>query len=191
MRIAQNLLTNSPKSVSLLSMKVVTTLEKFDQGIWGYHFPINPEVTEQMSSDNHRRVICQVNGIISMHCALIPLDAGSYIMLNQKNRKKLGVNLGETVELILEKDTSEYGLPMPESLMIMLDQDEAGSKYFHALTPGKQRSLIYLVSKVKSIDKQINKSLAILEHLRDVHGKLDYKLLNEKIKLYNNRPVQF
>ncbi|OEK01129.1 hypothetical protein BFP97_06230 [Roseivirga sp. 4D4] len=166
-------------------MKVITTLEKFDQGIWGYHFPISQEVTEQMSSENHKRVICQVNGVVTMHSALVPLNDASYIMVNKSNRKKLGINLGESVELILEKDTSEYGLPMPESLMVLLDQDEVGSKYFHELTPGKQRSLIYLVSKVKSIDKQINKGLAILEHLRDVQGRLDGKLLNEKIKHYN------
>lgn len=178
-------MSNTSESLSLLIMKVTTTLEKFDQGIWGYHFPISPEVTLQLSSDNHRRVVCHVNGIMSFHCALLPLHDGSYIMVNKKNRKKLGINLGESVELNLEKDTSEYGLPMPESLLVLLDQDEVGSKYFHDLTPGKQRSLIYIVSKVKSIDKQINKGLAILEHLRDVQGKLDYKLLSEKIKYYN------
>ncbi|MBO3696996.1 YdeI/OmpD-associated family protein [Roseivirga sp. E12] len=169
-------------------MTVTTTLEKFDQGIWGYHFPISSEVTKKMSSDDHRRVICSVNGMIKMHCSLMPLNDASYIMINKTNRLKLGIRLGEKVELRLEKETSEYGLPMPESLMVLLDQDEEGSEYFHALTPGKQRSLIYIVSKVKSIDKQINKSLAILEHLKDMHGKIDYRLLTEKIKLYNQNP---
>lgn len=165
-----------------------TTLEKFDWNIWGYHFPIDAEVTTQMTSENHKRVICTVNGSVTMNSALMPIDSGSYIMINKTNRLKLGLSLGEKVELSLEKDTSEYGLPVPESFIVLLDQDEEGSKLFHSLTPGKQRSLIYLVSKVKSIDKQINKGLAILEHLRDVHGKIDFKLLNEKIKYYNQNP---
>ena len=95
--------------------------------------------------------------------------------------------MGDQVTITLEKDTSEYGMPMPESLMLLLDQDEEGSKYFHELTPGKQRSLIYIVSKVKNIDKQINKGLAILEHLREFKGQIEYKQLNEKIKSYNQR----
>lgn len=108
-------------------------------------------------------------------------------MINKVSREKLGLKAGDKVTLELEKDSSAYGIPMPESLQVMLDQDGVGSKYFHSLTPGKQRSLIYIVSKVKSLDKQINKSLAILDHLKDVKGKLDFKMLNTKIKEYNNR----
>ena len=108
-------------------------------------------------------------------------------MVNKKVRKQLGLEEGDEVTLALKKDESEYGIPMPESLQIMLDQDENGSKYFHELTTGKQRSLIYIVNKVKNIDKQIVKSMAILEHLSEVQGKLDFKLLNEKIKFFNNR----
>ncbi len=117
----------------------------------------------------------------------MPWGDGSYIMVNKKIRERLGLKEGDPVTLQLKKDTSEYGMPMPESLQVMLDQDDTGSNYFHALTPGKQRSLIYLVSKVKNIDKQINKALAILDHLKDVNGQLDFKLLSEKIKEYNNR----
>ncbi|OEK04382.1 DUF1905 domain-containing protein [Roseivirga misakiensis] len=166
-------------------LKFETTLEQFDWNIWGYHLPVSQEITEKMSSEKHRRVKCVLNGSITVFCALMPIDKGSYILVNKTNRKKLGLQLGDTVQVELEKDTSEYGIPIPESLLVMLDQDEIGSKYFHALTPGKQRSLIYLVSKVKSVDKQINKSLAILDHLKDVQGKLDFKMLNEKIKYYN------
>lgn len=140
-----------------------------------------------MSSADHKRVVCTVNGSIQLHSALMPMGEGSYIMINKANREKLGLKEGDKVTIELEKDSSEYGMPMPESLQVMLDQDEEGSQYFHSLTPGKQRSLIYIVSKVKSLDKQINKSLAILDHLKDVQGRLDFRMLNTKIKEYNSR----
>jgi hypothetical protein len=54
------------------------------------------------------------------------------------------------------------------------------------LTKGKQRGLIYIVTKVKNTNSRLNKSLAIIEHLKDVKGNLEYKMLNEKIKYYNN-----
>mgnify|MGYP000530461179 CR=1 FL=1 len=170
-------------------LKFTTTLEHFDWNIWGYHLPVNAAITEEMTSETHRRVKCIINGTVTMHSALMLIDGGSYILVNKTNRTKLGLQLGKRVEVEIEKDTSEYGIPMPESFLVLLDQDEVGSRYFHALTPGKQRSLIYLVSKVKRVDKQINKGLAILDHLTDRHGKLDFKMLNEKIKEYNQRDI--
>lgn len=165
----------------------ITTLEQFDWNIWGYHLPVSSELTSKLSSESHRRVICTVNDQVKLHSALMLIDEGSYILINKSTRKKLGLALGDQVKVTLEKDTSEYGMPMPESLQVLLDQDEEGSRHFHALTPGKQRSLIYIVSKVKSVDKQINKGLAILEHLNEFRGQLDFKQLNEKIKSYNQR----
>ena len=70
---------------------------------------------------------------------------------------------------------------------MLLEQDEEGSKYFHQLTPGKKRSLIYLVGSVKNIDSQLNKGLAILDHLKAEQGNLDFKKLNQLIKEYNQR----
>ena len=170
-----------------MKIEIKTTLETFDWSIWYYHFPIDKKTTNLLSSADHKRVVCIVNGLAKINSALMPLGEGSYIMVNKATREKLKLKEGDEVTLELEKDTSEYGMPMPESLQVMLDQDELGCKYFHALTLGKQRSLIYIVSKVKSIDKQINKALAILDHLKDVHGKLDFRMLNEKIKEYNTR----
>ena len=168
-------------------LKINTSLQTLDWSIWSFHFPINKETTDLLKGESSSRVECIINGSVTIHSALMPLGNASYIMVNKKVRKQLGLEEGDEVTLALKKDESEYGIPMPESLQIMLDQDENGSKYFHELTTGKQRSLIYIVNKVKNIDKQIVKSMAILEHLSEVQGKLDFKLLNEKIKFFNNR----
>ncbi|WP_421976260.1 YdeI/OmpD-associated family protein [Roseivirga seohaensis] len=164
-----------------------TTLAQFHYEHWSYHLPVSPEITAQFTNGNNRRVKCLINNKITIHTALMPINEGSYILVNQKIRTKLNISEGDKVEVTLEKDNSEYGIPMPESFNVLLDQDEVGSKFFHSLTPGKQRSLIYIVGKVKSIDSQLNKGLAILDHLTEVQGKLDFKALNVKIKEYNQR----
>ena len=164
-----------------------STLENFGFKIWGYHIPVNEEITNQFSEGSFRRVVCTINGIETIHSALMPIDKGSYILVNKQLRTKLGLQEGDSVKVTLEKDTSEYGRPMPESFLVLLDQDEIGSKYFHDLTPGKQRSLIYIISKVKNVNSQLNKGLAILDHLTERKGQIDYKGLNEKIKEYNQR----
>lgn len=169
-----------------------TTLEQLNYSIWSYHFPVNAEITAQFTEGNNRRVRCIVNhSNIVINTALMPIGDSSYIMVNKDVRAKLGLEEGDKVTLTLEKDTSEYGIPMPESFRVLLDQDNEGSEFFHRLTPGKQRSMIYIVGKVKNIDSQLNKGMAILDHLREVKGELDFKMLNQKIKEYNQRSKMF
>ena len=54
-----------------------------------------------------------------------------------------------------------------------------------SLTPGKKRTLLYLVGNVKNSDSRIRKSLAIADHLTVNKGQIDFKLLNEAFKAYN------
>ncbi len=167
-------------------MVIQSTLARFDSNVWDYHLHITKEQAKKFVEDN-RRVICTINNTVKLHCALMPYPSGYFILMNQANVKKLNINEGDMVSIFIEKDTSAYGIPMPDSFLALLSQDDQGSEYFHKLTPGKQRSLIYIVGKVKNIDSQINKGLAILDHLTEAKGKLDFKNLNTKIKDYNQR----
>ena len=169
-----------------MSLTYETTLEKFDSNMWGYHFPIAEDVADNFIDGNDRRVLCSINGGELLHVSLMPNKGQYFILINKNLTEKLRLSNGQKVSLTLEKDTSEYGMDMPEELRELLYQDESGSKYFHALTPGKQRSLIYLVSKVKNTNSRLNKALAIVHHLNEMNGKLDFKILNETIKYYNN-----
>jgi len=162
-----------------------TCLDLLDSNVYGYHFPVPDVIVQKFVEGNNRRVVCTINGSYTFHCALMPLGDSSYILANNALRKKLQIELGDEVTISLVKDHSEYGFPMPESFQALLEQDEEGNRIFHSLTKGKQRSLIYLVLKVKNIDSQINKGLAILHHLRDCNGNIDYKGLNQRIKEYN------
>lgn len=164
-----------------------TSLQKFDPKLFGYYFPIPAEIAKKFIDGQHRRVICQVNNKLIMQCALMPYSDGYFIMINQNHVKKLGLRLNNEVTLELKKDHSEYGLEVPETFQMLLEQDSEGREYFDQLTPGKKRSLIYLVGKVKNIDSQLNKALAIMDHLKTENGKLDFKKLNQLIKEYNQR----
>ncbi len=167
--------------------KFTTTLQKFDSNLWGLHFPVPEIIANKFINGNDRRVICWINEEIRIQNALMPYSEGYFLLLNKDLVKRLNISIGEEINLKLEKDTSEFGLPMPESFRALLDQDEEGNRYFEALTPGRKRSLIYIVGKVKNIDSQLNKGLAILHHLKLEAGKLDFKKLNQLIKTYNQR----
>ena len=96
-----------------------------------------------------------------------------FVMLNQKNIKTLGVQPETPIRIVMQKDQSEFGMP-PQA-----------EKYFMSLTPGKKRTLLYLVGNVKNSDSRIRKSLAIADHLTVNKGQIDFKLLNEAFKAYN------
>lgn len=161
-------------------------LGKFDFNHWHYHFPVPDEIAAQMMDKNHRRVLVKINGSQPFHMALMKAKECWYILINQELRKKLDLDENKKATIQIERDSSEYGHEVPEEFLVLMDQDEEGSVFFKSLTPGKQRSLIYLVTKVKNPESRMKKSLAIMHHLKLAKGQLDFKQLNEWIKYYNN-----
>ncbi|MFY0650561.1 MAG: YdeI/OmpD-associated family protein [Cyclobacteriaceae bacterium] len=170
-------------------MIIKTTLEKFPievSKVYRLHFPIPKAIAEHFIDGDNRRVKCSINGEVVVRSGLMPYQDYWYILCNQSKQKQLNLMVGQAIELELEKDASKYGMEMPEELEVMLDQEPEAFEFFEQLTPGKQRNLIYLVSKVKNTNSRINKALAIAAHLKEGKGQLDFKKLNELIKYYNN-----
>lgn len=159
------------------------TLEKFDSNLWYYHVVVPNEIAQHFVNGTDRRVVCTINGQTELQCALMPKGGNLYfININKKIRDELGLKPGSQVEISLRKDESEYGLPMPEELAELLGMDDEGNELFHALTPGKQRTLLYIIDKPKNVDIRIRRAIAIVNHLKGNHGKVNYRQLNEEMK---------
>jgi len=151
----------------------------------GWHCVSVPdEIGRKFEQQNGtRRVICTLNDTITFQCALIPFGAGGFfIIVNKEKRNKLGITPGDPVAVELKPDESKYGLPMPEELREVLDQDPEGDELFHALTAGKQRSILYFVGKIKDIDKRIRTALIFIEHIKRNDGKIIGSKLTEELK---------
>lgn len=160
-----------------------SVLDLSDNKLWGAHFIVPDLVARVFTGNNIRRVVCLLNGKIEYQCALLPKGDGSFLItVNKKTRDRLGLKAGSPLQVSLWKDDSEYGLPMPEELAEVLGQDGEGNRIFHALTPGKIRTLLYIVGQVKDPDKRIGRALAIVEHLKMNSGKINYRELNETLR---------
>ena len=109
------------------------------------------------------------------------------MLINKENLNKLKAKEGAQLQVQLEKDRTEYGLPITDEMQILMEQDEEGAAHFRQLTMGKQRSLIYIAGQVKNTHSRLNRALAIFHHLKEYKGKLDFKILNETIKSYNQQ----
>lgn len=179
-------MSEKPESEEFMT-SFISSLRNFKSKLWGYYFPVPAEIAEKYIDGQNRRVICNIDGKHSMQCALMPYADGYFLLVNKEVVRRLGISENVEVKLTLEKDNSEHGHEVPETFQMLLDQDEKGRNHFNDLTPGKKRSLIYLVGKVKNIDSQLNKGLAIMDHLKAEDGKLDFKKLYDLIKVYNQR----
>lgn len=167
--------------------KFKASILKFEYDLWSYYVAIPKKIGDQFVEGDNRRITCSINGAKPIHSALMPKGEFYSIYVKKEFMKKHELEEGDEVEVTIEKDCSEYGMPIPESFQVLLDQDHAGSMFFHKLTKGKQRSLIHIVGKVKNVDSQLAKGLAIMHHLKEANGELDFKRLNVLIKDYNNR----
>lgn len=165
------------------SIKFRTTIERSPETS-GWHFLVIEKKTADKLSfpDQYKRVVCTINGAEPFQCALMPSGGKFYIIVNKKKRDSLGIVAGDTVNAELVIDESKYGLPMPEELREVLNQDPDGDRLFHALTAGKQRSMLYYLGNIKDIDKRIHAALIFIDHLKDNDGKIINSVLMEEVK---------
>ena len=171
-----------------ISFTFTSILKKVDSNVWAYSFLVPKNVSEQLIKAGSKRVVCCINKTEGYQCALMPFgNQEYYINVNKEQRKKLGIEVGFTIDVVLNKDTSEYGLPMPDEMLTAMELDADGTMFFKKLTLGKQRSLLHIVGKPKSSEIRIKKALVILQYLQEVQGHLDYKELNLAFKAANKK----
>lgn len=158
-------------------------LKRSGNKLWESHFQVPNDVAERFIHGNSRRVVCRLGNSSAYQCALRPYGQGVFVIpVNKTMRDRLGLEFGTAVEVSLRKDESEYGLPFPEELRELLQQDPEGSRLFHALTRGRQRTLLYVVGSAKSSDKRISRAIAVIKHLKSNGGKINYKELYGSLK---------
>lgn len=164
-------------------MEFTALLEKFDSNLWAFHICVPEVVANHFLEQNERRVVCTLNGALSFQCALMPKGDGVwFINMNKRIRDKLGLKIGMQVQASLAVDDSPYGLPMPEELGELLQQDELGNQLFHELTSGKQRNLLYIAGSPKKSETRLKRAVIVLEHLKNNQGKINFKQLYEDLK---------
>ena len=153
----------------------------------GWHFIVVDAKTGEKfeKKEGSRRVICSINGHEGFQCALMPSGGRFYIMVSKEKRARFGIAAGDRLDVHLTADETEFGAPMPEELLEVLNQDPAGQQHFDKLTAGKKRSIMYFIGKIKDVDKRIHTALIFIEHLKNNDGKIIQERLTAELK----RPI--
>lgn len=141
------------------------------------YLEIPADVVKKIGGIGKQRLICEVNKKISFQCGLMSLsEGGAYISINAKRMKELGVEKGDTVKVILDEDTSEYGVDVAAELMELFKQDPEGKKRFDLLKPGMQRYILNYVNSVKSPQLKVERAFLLISNLKKQPvGKENFK----------------
>ncbi|MFK7810525.1 MAG: YdeI/OmpD-associated family protein [Saprospiraceae bacterium] len=132
-----------------------------------HYIPIPDQVATKILEEFGKRVYCVINGKMSLHCAILfSKNRGYYIMVGKATMKKILVRPNEPFELEIKKDNSPYQAEVPEELTVVLETDELAAKAFDALTPGRQRTIIYHIGKAKHSETRITRALKITDFLK-------------------------
>ena len=124
-------------------------------------------IVKKAGGAGKQRFICTVNKSEEFPCGLMAYGVGmAYITINKARMKKLKLKPGDTVEVLLVPDESEFGMPMCDELKELLEQDPEGDARFRMLTPGKQRTIIYYIGQVKSSQLRIDRALLMIGNLK-------------------------
>jgi hypothetical protein len=164
-------------------------LVRSNNKLWGAHFGVPQRVASGVVDRNSRRVVCTLNDMVEFQCAMLPHGNDSFVItINKKIRDTLGLKFGMDVKVRLRRDESKYGLPMPEEFQELLRQDIEGNRLFQGLTPGKQRTLLYIIGSTKDQDQRLMRSLVVTRHLKENYGTIHYKQLNASLKKPHHQP---
>jgi len=124
------------------------------------------KIAEKFEGKPYPRALCTIKEH-SFHCAFMKSkEQGYYIYLGKKLINDLKLRVGDEVSVSFSNDKSENQAPVVEELTAVLSTDPEAENIFNSLTPGNQRSLIYLVTLVKSSQKRIDRSLLIAAKLK-------------------------
>lgn len=132
-----------------------------------FYLEVPENVVKKIGGIGKQRLICEVNKQLKFQCGLMSLSEGrAYISINSKRMKELGVTKGDTVNVILTEDHSEYGVDVPEELIELFKQDPEGKKRFDLLKPGMQRYILQYVNTVKSVQLRVDRSFFLISNLK-------------------------
>jgi bifunctional DNA-binding transcriptional regulator/antitoxin component of YhaV-PrlF toxin-antitoxin module len=136
----------------------------------GHSIIIPDEHAEKFLGSKDKRVKVEAtfnDKKIIIHSAIQKDRDGNYrITFGKRNQKDLGIHPSDYFEIQFFEDNSKYGVAMPEELQAVFDSDIESFKIFESFTPGKKRSIIYMISRFRSSQSRIDKSLILTENLK-------------------------
>lgn len=152
-----------------LTIRFHATIHRLQHLLNVHYVEVTPAELGRLGIRQSVRLKCVLQGVgkVNFQCGLVALGNGSfYITINNGRLKTLGRKEGQSVDVSLQLDESEFGMEMPDALAELFAQDFQGYECFKHLPAGKQRYVIYHVSQVKNQQLRVNRAITLIENLK-------------------------
>lgn len=147
------------------SFKEEQVIGQLEKRKGGYFFlKIEAAAINQFQNKRHTRFLCTIEDSLTFQCGLNHLGDGNFfIILSTSNLASVRKLVGDKIHFELTEDPNPLGVDMPEVLETVIEQDEHLKAIFDSLTPGKKRNIIHQISRIKDIDRQIQKCILLIQ----------------------------
>ncbi len=143
--------------------QIVEQLEKRKGGY--FILKVDSESVKQLRNQNKTRLICQLEHKISFQCGLNHYGDGNFfIIISSKNMNIIDKKSGDKIYYKIIEDPNPLGIDIPETVQILMEQDEILKEKFNELTDGRKRSILIQIKKIKGFDRQISKAIELINN---------------------------
>jgi hypothetical protein len=144
--------------------QIIGQLEKRKGGY--FYIVVSADTVNTFKNKRQTRFLCTLDKKLTFRCGLNHLGDGNFfIIISGKNLQTIGKTTGDSLFFELTEDPDPLGVPMPEVLEALLEQDEPLKALFEALSMGKKRHVIHTISRIRDLDKQVSQAMKIIhEH---------------------------
>jgi hypothetical protein len=136
-----------------------------------YTVEVPDRVSRALGAKGKVPVVFTLNGSSPRKTTLAPrADGGHRLHVHGESRRQVGAKEGDTVTIVLSRDTDPPGVPIPPDLAEALD--EAGVlETFRTMGPAMQRELVAYVEKAKREETRRKYVARIVERANEVREK--------------------
>ncbi len=129
-----------------------------------FYVTLDASIVNQFENKRLTRFLCTLDHGLTFQCGLNHLGDGNFfIILGGQRLKQVGKKRGDAIHFKVVEDPNPLGVDMPEVLTVLLEQDEILNAAFEKLSMGKKRHVIHSILKIKNVDKQVHKAIAMIE----------------------------
>lgn len=127
--------------------------------------PLPPEVTEQLRQQDAKRVEGEINDHpINAALSTAPVIDATFLWTGKTVLKACNITPGEILDVRLRKVDPDH-VEVADDVLAALRAAEATDAW-DALTPGKQRGLLYLVNTAKRADTRARRIATLVKEVR-------------------------
>jgi hypothetical protein len=151
-----------------------TTLIKPETvGTWTF-FIIPFNIEEVFGQKNHVKVKGSINGI-EFRSSLTPRgDGNHYMVVSKALQEAAGITKGDKIHVLMEPDTEERLVEIPEVIQKIFEVNEEAGKIFHKLSYTRRKDFVDYILDAKKENTREKRISQMLEDIDKLKRKKKY-----------------